>query len=519
MIKILLLFLIFVDISSKTIPDLKYGIETPFNKNDYEFNIEPSDRNDIKLITYINIENKELELSLINEGVHGYYHSTRTTKYPGAGCIIRLLEGSNNYLNFTSLDGEDIKNGTIWIYPLDRSFKIDLSKNIDFKFPIIDLIIENEYFGYEFFVYSLEKVDQDEIVIFKYEKRIEEEYVGIIDLENPFMICQDDICKDKVNYYTFLKGKDYTIKLKLEYKNITVEGYNYNFVFLPAYSFNAIKPINLEYSNETPFNKNMNIFNINYNDKLGHLIMYVNTENKNLNITLYNKSNLLENYDSHAFKSPGGVYIFIPDKIDDTILIINSLDVNEDVKGTIMVYPLNIDIAIDFSQNIEKKYTIKYDKELEPLIFSVSNLNKDKFVLFDYEYEFKNDQGEIINLSNPFEICTGEICENNITNYTFLKGVQYTIRIKFEKKIVNIDGFNTSYYFLPAFSFYEGEIIPNERDTTEKNRNKDKVKKILLIVVPFVLVLVIIAVLFIFIYKKNVNLKEEVLKTSFKEIE
>ena len=517
MIKILLVFLIFHDISSKALPDLKFGIETPFNKTHYEFNIETSNKN-LSLIFYINIENKELYASYMSKrDIDHFLPIVYNIKYPGNASSFNILENAINTLNFTTAEGEELKNGTICIYPLDRSFSIDLSEKIDKKYEI--LFPGNE-FEYEFFVYTVTNIKEDKIIKFKYENSIKRSFFEINDLENPFIICHGDNCKENVNIYTLFKGQDYTIKIKFEYRDIQLEESKdkNSYVILPSYSFYEIKPLNLEYNIETPFNRDNNIFNIDYNDKLSYIIIYVNTENINLNITFFSKNNLIQNYDSHIFKSPGGGYIFNAGKKNDIIITINSLDTNKEEVGTILIQPLNINLNIDLSQKIEKKYTIEheYDEELEPLIYSVSNLNKDKYVIFNYEKEYKNDKGESFQLSNPFRVCKDEKCYDNVYNYTFLKGEQYTIGIKFEKKAVNI---NVNHYFLPAYSFYEGENPNPDNNTENKNKKKDKIKKVLLIIVPFVIVLVIIVILFIFVYKKNMDLKEEVLKTSFKEIE
>ena len=508
MIKILLAFLIFNDISSKTLPELKYGIETPFNKTHYEFNIETSNKN-LSLIFYINIENKELYASYMSKSdIDQSYPIVYNIKYPGNASSFNILENAINTITFATGEGEELKNGTICIYPLDRNFSIDLSEKIDKKYEIL---FPGKEFEYEFFVYTITNIKEDKIIKYKYGNSIKRLSFEINDLENPFIICQGDNCKENVNIYTLLKGQDYTIKIKFEYRDIQFEGSKDKdcYAILPSYSFYEIKPYNLEYNIETPFNRDNNIFNIDYNDKLSYIIIYVNTENINLNITFFSKNNLIQNYDSHIFKSPGGGYIFNAEKKNDIIITINSLDNNKEEDGTILIQPLNINLNIDLSQKIEKKYTIEYEynKELEPLIYTVSNLNKDKYVVFNYEKEYKNEKGESFQLSNPFRICRDEKCVDNVYNYTFLKGEQYTIRIKFEKKAVNI---TANHYFLPAYSFYEGEK-PNPSNNTE-NKNKNKVKKVLLIIVPFVIVLVIIAILFIFVYKKKYGFKRRSFK-------
>lgn len=59
MFKILLLFLIFVSISPSTIPTLYLGVETDFNNDSHEFEVDSSIIERPILVAYIDIEDKQ----------------------------------------------------------------------------------------------------------------------------------------------------------------------------------------------------------------------------------------------------------------------------------------------------------------------------------------------------------------------------------------------------------------------------------------------------------------------------
>lgn len=63
MFKILLLFLIFVSISPSTIPTLYLGVETDFNNDSHEFEVDSSIIERPILVAYIDIEDKQLKIN------------------------------------------------------------------------------------------------------------------------------------------------------------------------------------------------------------------------------------------------------------------------------------------------------------------------------------------------------------------------------------------------------------------------------------------------------------------------
>ena len=110
-------------------------------------------------------------------------------------------------------------------------------------------------------------------------------------------------------FFHFCKGKSYTIRLKLEKKTIKVDGEDKDKYFLPAFSFYKIDPPILEYGVKKSFNKDNNIFKFEYSGESTGFLAYVNTKNKNLNITYISKRPLGTAYEMNVFKSPGGGYL------------------------------------------------------------------------------------------------------------------------------------------------------------------------------------------------------------------
>ena len=79
-----------------------------------------------------------------------------------------------------------------------------------------------------------------------------------------FSVCEDNFCLNDIDSFTFVKGKLYTISLKLEKKTIKVDGEDKDKYFLPAFSFYKIDPPILEYGVKKSFNKDNNIFKFEY---------------------------------------------------------------------------------------------------------------------------------------------------------------------------------------------------------------------------------------------------------------
>ena len=445
MIKILLLFLVFASISPKTLTTLEFGVETDFNKDINDFAIDSS-ANETMIVAYIDIQDKQIKLtytSTANDGESSQLISKEITiNSPGGGVMLRSLPNADNELIFSSVGGGEIKGGKIWIYPLDQAFNIDLSAKIDKKYTAYYEAKDSEEFNYKSLIYHIENSGEAKTVYFTSEKNFKDQSVEFKNLASPYEVCWfEDFCEDILVAYTFMDSEQMDLNVRLEKRQV---GNKYYYI-LPAHSFYTINPPKLEYAVDTPFNKDNNVFKIDYTGELtSYLLMYVSTDNKILNTSYSCKSSFTELIDGHNFQSPGGGHIFMTGSGYENLFAVKSPDGNE--KGTVWVQPLSKNISIDLSKKQERKFTIKYDYSIEQnLTYVVSNLSKDRKIKFNYQKEFKDNKGQTIKLSNPFKICEGENCQENVESYQFKKGQNYSIGVQFLNE--------TGRYFLPAFSF------------------------------------------------------------------
>ena len=447
MLKIILLILIFANISTKTIPTLEYDTLTDFKEGNSEFNIESSGEI-TGLLTYVNIQNKKLKISFLSDIGHSTSYGEHIFTNPGGAFAFFFPTDTINTMNITSEDGEEIKEGTIWIHPLDLELNSDLSEKIIKLYPAMADM------DYETLNYTISDLKEDTTVRLTYEKEYKENGIEIKDLANPFSVCEDYFCLDDIDSFTFVKGNSYTIRLKFEKKIIKVDGEDRAKYFLPAFSFYKIDPKILKYGEKTIFNKDDNIFKFEYSGKSTGFLTFVDTKNKNLNITYVSKKSFTTAYESHIFKSPGGGCIFYVTKNCNNILHIEPKDEPFDEQGTIWIYPINNDINIDLLYGINNSYTVMYDEDFGNLTFSASKVQAvSEYLIFNYVKEYKDENIEIKDLKNPFKICEGEVCKENINKYKIKEGANYTIHIKYEERTVKINGKDVKRYFLPGHSF------------------------------------------------------------------
>lgn len=122
-------------------------------------------------------------------------------------------------------------------------------------------------------------------------------------------------------------------------------------------------------------------------------------------------------------------------------------------KGTIWVHPFDREIIF----NLEKEEKFAFSKYVEfkekfpSLFFSVSNLTKDTEVKFTHGHDVITKGDKIFTLKNPFRICQGKECKDDISQYTFINETDYTIEIKTEE----INAGTKKYYYMNSFSFYK----------------------------------------------------------------
>ena len=118
------------------------------------------------------------------------------------------------------------------------------------------------------------------------------------------------------------------------------------------------------------------------------------------------------------------------------------------------------------------------------LTFSVPKLDRD--VTANFEYNKKADiERDSFTIENPFKVCHGKDCEENLSTYEFKKGESYEINVKVSKVR---DEYNDKYIIIPGFTFYDqkynGTYSPDDIldvDTNSANGLKAKLLFISLI--------------------------------------
>lgn len=233
-------------------------------------------------------------------------------------------------------------------------------------------------------------------------------------------------------------------------------------IFLLYLAFITIFSIEIpiiKYNEVTQFNKDTNTFMLEYTGKDTGLLVYINQENKGLEVILKweGKSGSSSESDG-TFLAPGwGQIINIIE--GECTLNIKSQQ-GEDPKGTIWINPMNKAIDIDLSQKYGYMYTIlNYDSVYPTLTYNVKNLDKDVTVIFEYNSEY-NMEGIIktSGLLNPFQVCIEGDCSDNVKSYDFKKGKSYKIYVKQQKNEVDIrGGGHIKYNFMAGYSFYPKE--------------------------------------------------------------
>ena len=195
-------------------------------------------------------------------------------------------------------------------------------------------------------------------------------------------------------------------------------------------------------------------FNIESSRSVTGLLTYIDTENKKLKVTFFSSNDFATSYDEHIFTKPGGTYIFFLPTDTINTLNITSADGEELKDGSIWIQPLDLELYSDFSYEIIVDYPIQADKDYESLNYSIWIYEDYITARFTYEKRYKENGVEINDLANPYSVCQGNFCLDNIDSFTFARENLYTIKLKFEKRIIKVDGEDKVKYFLPAFTFY-----------------------------------------------------------------
>ena len=233
MFKIFVVIIILFKISSNIIPEIIYGEDIKYDKNNNKFTLNASAENgDLLFYIITDIQNTTVNINIRNNGNDwNYYQLTKIIVIcPGIGKTLKIKEDVHMELSITA---EGKEEGTFMIFPLYKIRNVDLSKKYG---KMVPAIIEdynpniNKLFSLR---YIISKLPKDHVVIFNYLSEFDILNYSFKDLSNPFRICHGNVCKDKVDSYIFKANEEYTIDV--QFQNLTVE--NKNYTFLTGYSF------------------------------------------------------------------------------------------------------------------------------------------------------------------------------------------------------------------------------------------------------------------------------------------
>ena len=116
-------------------------------------------------------------------------------------------------------------------------------------------------------------------------------------------------------------------------------------------------------------------------------------------------------------------------------------DSNE--KGTIWINPSWNELKVDLNkQYIWKIQYIGIFEHETNLTYAINNAEKNVTFKFTYNKDSRN-------LPNPFRVCHGEDCKDNVETYAFEQGQSYKIIVK----VVKIKEGSSDIHYFPAFKF------------------------------------------------------------------
>ena len=141
------------------------------------------------------------------------------------------------------------------------------------------------------------------------------------------------------------------------------------------------------------------------------------------------------------FSKPGEVVI---QEVSKGTYFNISFNSDTDEKGTIWINPSWNELKVDLNKMY--LWTIEYSglRELESnLTYAIDNADKKVTFKFTYDKKSKNDY------PNPFTVCHGGNCKDNVETYDFEKGESYKIIVK----IVKIKEGDLDVYYFPSFKF------------------------------------------------------------------
>ena len=234
-------------------------------------------------------------------------------------------------------------------------------------------------------------------------------------------------------------------KLNIINKNIMIKNLIFFFIIANIEVALSLEAGKFIYDVENNFDKDNNEFTFeNNSDESAFYLIIIKTKS-----LLYYRYECTTNPGKNMVNS-GSFALSLNLKKESCNFVIKSYEGSE-VKGSIMVHPLNIEIKVDF--NKKEKYLIDgvilADEKSSPIIYTISNLQEDISVKFSYTKVTTKFDDKSFTLSNPFKVCLKDDCKEKVEIYKFLKGNNYKIYLVFEELKTDL----STRYEIPPFSF------------------------------------------------------------------
>ena len=193
-------------VSSVTVPELQFDVETDADETTNSFEIPYS--SEIKsMILYVYHDNSQTISVSIETSKET---STMLVISPGTGMILSFKD--NKSITFTiSFPSTTNKKAKVLLKDIAKEINIDLTKKYELPFAYA-MFMEKTEIGN--ITYSVQKLSKDVSFSFRYEQSFT--YQGnTIRFNNPFKICNGNDCQEGVTSYDFKKGQTYKIYIKL----------------------------------------------------------------------------------------------------------------------------------------------------------------------------------------------------------------------------------------------------------------------------------------------------------------
>ena len=212
------------------------------------------------------------------------------------------------------------------------------------------------------------------------------------------------------------------------------------------------KDIHLDYGVDKKFSKSDNSFEFTYTGEKDELLVYI--EYTGYDLEYQHSINSMDRRMSTVNTPGDAFFISLFYEEEKHQIKFDFSEARGKSEGKIWINPLKNKLPVDLSKKYYKNFFLLdecwEEKAISPLTYSITNAAKTVKFKFQYEGTIKADEGTF-QVSNPFQVCEGENCQNDVTFYEFQQGKSYTIKINIQK--VTDTERETTYYAIPKFSF------------------------------------------------------------------